>query len=175
MDQDPVTPPPAAEPPPGAQSSGGKPAIFQHVNTTVAGVTGLLVALGGLVATWDKIFPSKPATEQAAAAPAPQAAANTQAATAPADEPEAGAPLIYKGELVDGGKTLSIEWDGESWIVTEGGNDPWAYDDTLPPDDSKVMAVSNGHYLRWPIGGGEVDESEDKVKWKTYARVDAVD
>lgn len=171
MDQDPTTPPP---------SPGAKPGIFNNVNATIAGVTGLVVAVGGLAATWDKFFPSRAATEQPAAAAVPAAAPAAQpvanaAAVTTADDPEAGDPLLYKGELVDGGKTLTIEWDGESWIVTEGDKDPWSYDETLSPDDSRVLATSGGTYLRWPIAGGEVDESDDKVKWKTYARVEVAE
>ena len=69
MDQDPTpTPPP----------SDGKPGIFNKLNTTIAGVTGLVIALGGLAATWDKFFPNK----QAEAA----VSTNQVAEAVPADE-----------------------------------------------------------------------------------------
>ena len=152
----------------------GKPGFFQHVNGIVAGLTGLAVALGGLTAATKGTLWGTDKEEPAAVA-APAEAAAAAATDEPAAEPDAGDPISYKGELVEGGKTLTIDWDGESWVVTEGDNEPWAYDDTLSPDEERVMAVSNGNYLRWPIAGGEVDESEDKVKWKTYARVDPVD
>ncbi len=165
MDQEPQQP----------TSADGQPKLFRSLHGWIAGATGLVVALGGLAATWDRIFPTKPAEPQAVAAPAEtaqQAEPATEAATQA--EPEAGDPTSYRGELVDGGKVLTIDWDGENWIVTEGDNDPWSYDETLSPDEARVMAVSNGNYLRWPIDGGEVDESEDKLKWKTYGRVDVV-
>ena len=183
MDQEPQQPP----------SADGQPKLFRNIHGWIAGATGLVVALGGLAATWDRIFPAKPAEPQAAApvhqtrsgperlrGVRPRLRAHRRRAPAEAADrrrraAEAGDPTLYKGELVDGGKVVSIEWDGESWVVTEGDNDPWSYDDTLSPDETRVMAVSNGNYLRWPIAGGEVDESEDKVKWKTYARVDVAE
>jgi hypothetical protein len=164
MDQEPQQPP----------SADGQPKLFRNIHGWIAGATGLVVALGGLAATWDRIFPAKPAEPQAAAASA-EAAPQAEPTEEPEAEPEAGDPTLYKGELVEGGKVVTIEWDGESWVVTEGDNDPWSYDDTLSPDETRVMAVSNGNYLRWPIAGGEVDESEDKVKWKTYAHVDVAE
>ena len=162
-------------PPPPSPQSGGKPGIFQNINTTIAGVTGLVIAVGGLAASWDKIFPPKAAAEPPAAAQqvAAPATAPTNSAAVEEAEPEAGDPTLYKGELVDGERLVTIEWDGENWVVTESGNDPWYYDETISPDETKVLAVSNGSYLRWPIDGGEVDESDDKIKWKTWARVDA--
>ena len=170
MDHDPTpTPPPAND---------GKPGIFNKLNTTIAGVTGLVIALGGLAATWDKFFPNKQAEAAVTANQVAEAVPVDETATASAAteeaEPEAGDPTSYSGRKVDGGKAVTIKWDGENWILTEGEDDSWTYDETISPDESKVMAVSGGTYLRWPIEGGEVDESEDKVKWKTYATVDAV-
>lgn len=160
------------EPPPGVAD--GQPKLFKSIHGWIAGATGIIVALGGLAATWDRIFPPRPAAEQAVAAAPAETAPAAEAVDATEAEPEAGDPISYKGELVEGGKVVTINWDGESWVVTEGDGDPWSYDDTLSPDENRVMAVSNGNYLRWPIEGGEVDESEDKVKWKTYAKVDPV-
>ena len=53
MDQDPTPAPPPA--------NDGKPGVFTKLNGTIAGITGLVIALGGLAATWDRIFPNKEA------------------------------------------------------------------------------------------------------------------
>ena len=158
----------------GPPAADDQPKLFKSIHGWIAGATGLVVALGGLAATWDRIFPARTAEPQAVAASTETAPPAEPAEAATDAEPEAGDPLSYKGELVEGGKVVTIEWDGENWIVTEGDNEPWSYDETLSPDETRVLAVSNGNYLRWPLAGGEVDESEDKVKWKTYARVDVV-
>ena len=104
MDQDPTpTPPP----------SDGKPGIFNKLNTTIAGVTGLVIALGGLAATWDKFFPNKQAeaavsTNQVAeAVPADETAA--AGATEEESEPEADAATSYTGTRIKSGKALKID------------------------------------------------------------------
>lgn len=170
MDQDP-TPTPAND---------GKPGVFNKLNGTIAGITGLVIALGGLAATWDRIFPNKQAeaavpTNQEAEAVPPDETASAEATEEEA-EPEADAPTRYTGTRIKSGNALKIEWDAkeEYWVVTDGDNDPWSYDDTTSKDPAKYTGVSNGHYLRWPIDGGEVDESDDREGWKTYGRVDAV-
>lgn len=166
MDQDPTPAPPPA--------NDGKPGVFTKLNGTIAGITGLVIALGGLAATWDRIFPNK---EAEAAIPAQQLA---EAEAVPADEtaaaapdeaaPEEGAPTLYKGEELEDSKALTIEWDGRNWILTEG-DDRYTYDELTPADENTYEAVSGGNYLRWPIAGGEVDESENRKKWETYGNV----
>ena len=170
MDQDPTPTPPPGD---------GKPGVFNKLNGTIAGITGLVIALGGLAATWDRIFPNNKQAEAAvtsnlAAEAVPVDETATAAASTEEAEPEAGDPISYSGQKVDGGKAITIKWDGENWILTEGNDDSWTYDETISPDESRVMAVSGGTYLRWPINGGEVDESEDKVSWKTYGKVEVV-
>jgi len=171
MDQDPT--PPQQDNDPGPQAN-GNPGVFTKLNGTIAGITGLVIALGGLAATWDRIFPGDKGNVEAAVPAqltnAEAVPADETAADPTADEPEAGDPTSYSGQLVDGGKVLTIEWNGDSWDVTVG-DDNYSYDDTLSPDETRVMAVSGGSYLRWPIAGGEVDESDDKIKWKTYGSV----
>src|SRR5687767_10773945 len=100
------------------QPTDDQPKLFKSMHGWIAGATGLVVALGGLAATWDRIFPARPAEPQAAAA-STEAAPQAQAAEEPAAEPDAGDPTLYKGEMVEGGKVVTIEWDGESWVVTE--------------------------------------------------------
>ena len=169
MDQDPTPTPPSGD---------GKPGVFTKLNGTIAGITGLVIALGGLAATWDRIFPNNQAGAAVASNQTAEAVPMDETATASAAtedaEPEAGDPTSYSGKKIDGGKAVTIKWDGESWILTEGDDDTWSYDDLSPQEDGNYEAVSNGNYLRWPIAGGEVDESEDRKKWTTYGTVQPV-
>jgi hypothetical protein len=41
----------------------------------------------------------------------------------------------------------------------------------LYADTDQMGVVNNGNYLRWPIAGGEVDESGNRKKWTTYGSV----
>lgn len=154
---------PREQPPAG---DGGKPKIFQNVNGLIAGITGLLVALGGLAATWDKIFPGKKEpVEQAAAAPA--ASAQPQAAAATASEPEPGDPTLYEGDGV------KLEWSGNEWLLTDDDT-VYHYEEVFSPDETRILAYdkANNAYLRWPVKGGMAEEgSADKQLWSNYAEI----
>lgn len=173
MDQDPTPP----------QQDNGNPGIFTKLNGTIAGITGLLIALGGLAATWDRIFPPSQSQAEvstaaqltnAEAVPPDETAAGDEAA-ATEDAPEQGDPTSFSGTMIKGGKVLKIVWDDQAaeWSVTEG-DEEFGYDDTSSNYPGSYVAVSNGNYLRWPVEGGEVDRSEDKVAWQTYGNVDPV-
>src|SRR5436190_4384024 len=112
------TPPPSPTPP-----EGGKSGFFQNINTTIAGITAIVVSVGGLAATWDRILPPGQAEAAAPGEVANETAVpsdEANAADAADAEPEAGEPTLYQGTVVDGGKVLKIEWTGESWTITEG-------------------------------------------------------
>jgi hypothetical protein len=164
--------------------SDGGPKIFGNINTTIAGVTGLLVALGGLAATWDKFFGDKPATEQRAAA----STAPAEADKAPAETAEAAGtatssqseerPKIYTGDLYADGKfeggAMSLKYDGENWILT--ADQRYVYEPLASSNKDQIRAYNAdyGSYLRWPVGGGQVEESLDnKANWSSYAKVTA--
>lgn len=164
---------------PSSSGRGGKPGIFQKLNTTIAGITGLVIALGGLTAAtkgvlWDK----EPSEKQAvAAAPAEQPAAAEQAT----EEAEAEAPTtLYKGDLYDDGKfnggSLSLEKKGTKWVLDDGDKQ-YEYDELASDDKSQILAVSSSYTsaLRWPAAGGIVEESQDerRDKWETYGKVEA--
>jgi hypothetical protein len=165
MDQEPVQEP--------SEQKDEKPRLFQNANAVIAGITGLVVALGGLAAATKDMWSSKEAEQPVLAAPARSPAAPPQAEPAAAQDdaaPEAGDPTLYKGEELENNKAVTIEWDGKNWILTVG-EDSYTYDDLTPEDDVNYEAVSNGNYLRWPIAGGEVDESGNRKKWTTYGSV----
>ncbi len=158
---------------PAQDDDADKPKIFQNVNGMIAGVTGLLVAAGGLAATWDRIFPSKPA-EQEVAAPAAAAMsepAATDAATDATSEPEAGDPTYYEGDGV------KLEWVGEEWQLVESDT-IHHLEEMYSSDDTRFLAFdkASSAYLRWPIKGGMAEMgSPDKLTWTAYVELEPVE
>jgi hypothetical protein len=157
---------PAEQP---ADTSDERPKIFKNINGWIAGVTGAVIALGGLATAVKQFMPDKkPATEQVANTatpakiPAPAAAADTSA-----EEPDQGDPLVYEGDGV------KLEWTDEEWLLT-GKDGTYHYEDMYSPDDSKVLGYdkANNAYLRWPIKGGMSEEgSADKQTWTNYIEI----
>jgi hypothetical protein len=167
MDQEPVD-----------QSSGtaeAKPKLFQNINGVIAGLTGLVVAAGGLVAAYTGLKPDNKPVEE----PIEQAAPNDQAAqqavgtNAPADTAaEVEYPILYTGDTRDG-ISVKIEFDDNEWVLTEGRGTPYTYVEMLSSDEKVLKAFDKdtGYYLRWPINGGLVEESQDDEDYDPYADV----
>ncbi len=142
------------------ESSDGKPKIFGNMNTVIAGVTGLLIAIGGLATTWDKIFGGDEPAEQAVAAKSEEAPAAEEPAADTAAEAED--PTYY--DIDDGGSLRFI--DG-LW-VENSNNGKFRYEE-VSNDGEMIVAVDRGGgdngedaWLRWPIAGGRAQESQDK-------------
>ena len=164
-----------------AKGSDGGPKIFGNLNTTIAGVTGLLIALGGLAATWDKIFGDKPATEQGAsmaAEPDKLPVETERAAGAATPSQSAERSKIYTGDLYADGKfeggAISLRHDGENWILT--ADQRYVYEPLASANNDQIRAYNADYasYLRWPVDGGEVEESvNNKASWAPYAKVTA--
>lgn len=164
------------EPPqeqPGEGSGGGGPKIFNKLNTMIAGVTGLVIAMGGLAATWDKMFGGKPAEEQAATAQPETLADATPAAEEQAvEEPAAEDPSYYD---IDEGGTL--RWIDGLW-VEKTGNGTFRYEQ-VSNDGYKTVAVDRGGgengedvWLRWDTAGGQAQKSFDRqATWEDVFNV----
>lgn len=160
------------EPTPAGTS--GKAGAFQKINGVIAGLTGLVIAVGGLAAAtkgvvWDK--EDKAAEEQSVVAQP------VEPAPVPKDEEPAPQTTLYKGDLYNDGDftggSVQLEKTGDTWTLT-AGNDAYSYDELATNDKSHILAVSGSSTLRWPVKGGVVEESEEdrRDEWKTYARVD---
>jgi hypothetical protein len=174
-----------AEPP--ADASDERPKIFKNINGWIAGVTGAVIALGGLATAVKQFMPDKPATEQgASAAPADTATAeldNLPLATPISVEPgtlisASDRPKIYTGDLYANGKfeggAMSLKYDGENWILT--ADQRYIYEPLASSNRGQIRAYNKEYdsYLSWPVDGGEVEESTDnKVSWSDYAKVTA--
>ena len=160
------------------QASGatdGKPKLFQNINGMIAGLTGLVVAVGGLIAAYTGLKPDKPAEE-----PVEQAALTTQGS---AEQPEAanaepqtpveeGNPGLYTGDKSDG-TSVKLEFDGDEWVLTEGRANRYTYVEMLTSDPKIVKAFDKdtGYYLRWPVDGGALEESQDDDDYDPYADI----
>jgi hypothetical protein len=172
---------PQEPPPPPQQPSGpGKPGFFQSMNGVIAGLTGLVIALGSLAAAWNSIFPSNEeqevANSQAEDANTAEAAPDDSAAAATAIPAKAA---NYSGNLyVDkayGGDAVTLEDNGENWVLTVGDEDPVDYEEVKSSDPAWITAYSKDRekYLSWPIAGGQLQEgNSDKDQWTIYGWVD---
>lgn len=169
MDQEPVQRP--------SGTSDGKPKLFQNINGVIAGLTGLVVAVGGLIAAYSGLKPDKkPAEEPVEQVALANQASPQQTDTANAEAPtpeEEGNPGLYTGDKSDGTATVKIEFDGENWVLTEGGKTSYTYAEMLTSDETIVKAYDKdtGYFLRWPVEGGLAEESQDDKDYDPYADV----
>jgi hypothetical protein len=165
-----------------SESSGEQPKFFKGMNGLIAGATALLIALGGLATTWDKIFGDKPGEEQpAATAPAEPEKLSSEASPATgaqAPSQSNARPKVYTGDLYADGKfeggAMSLKHDGENWILT--ADQRYVYLPLASSDKDKIRAYNADYasHLRWPVNGGEVEEKlGDKPGWDPYAKVTA--
>jgi len=168
---------PAEQP---AETSDERPKIFKNVNGWIAGVTGAVIALGGLATAVKQFMPDKPATEEAASTSPAEADRPTieteRAARAEAPSQSVERPKIYTGELYADGKfeggAMSLKHDGENWILT--ADQRYVYEPLASANKDQVRAYNADYasYLRWPADGGEVEESlNNKASWAPYAKV----
>jgi hypothetical protein len=150
-----------------SESSDGPQKFFKSMNGMIAGATALLIALGGLATTWDKIFGGKPAAQAAASTEAPAKGGQPQAAADVPVQPAADLPLLYEGDDV------KLEFADDKWVLTDADG-TYDYEELLSPDEDRVLAYSKPYdsYLRWPVKGGWAEEStDDKQSWKRYAEL----
>jgi hypothetical protein len=148
-------------------TSDPQPKFFKSMNGMIAGATALLIAFGGLLTTWDKIFGDKPVANTAA----PPAAAPAQAADDTAEPPEEAAISSYEGLFK--GEPAKLEYGDEQWVLTDQDG-TYTYDDELvSPDETRLLVfdTTNKSYIRWPIQGGMAEWSTDKENWSNYAKL----
>jgi len=160
---------PAEQP---AETSDERPKIFKNVNAWIAGVTGAVIALGGLATAVKQFMPDKPATEEPASTAPAEADRRTveteRAAGAEAPSQSVERPKIYTGELYADGKfeggAMSLKHDGENWILT--ADQRYVYEPLASANKDQVRAYNADYasYLRWPVDGGEVEESLNKKR-----------
>ena len=162
------------------QGTDERPKIFGNVNGWIAGVTGLVVAMGGLFTAYDRMWGDRKDEPQAVAAPAPAEPNAQQSPAVPAADATPATQArrrIYTGELFADGKyeggAMSLRHDGENWILT--ADQRYVYEQLDSSDADRIRAYNRDYdsYLRWPAGGGEVEEKIGTAGWNPYARVAA--
>ena len=144
-----------------------RPGFFKSANGLIAGLTGLLIAFGGLITAYRE-FIQKPHKEAAAANSTDQQASDTQAAdTQTADTQANEEPWGY---TTDAGGTLRFK--GGLWIETDAEGTETRYSPESVENGftyaSDSGAGPNGEdvFLRWPTAGGQVEKSVDRqVTW----------
>lgn len=166
---------------PAGQGADERPAIFGNVNGWIAGVTGVLVAMGGLFTAYDKVWGNRNAQPQAVVATTPKAdeprTEQVMAVKAAGSEDTPVRRLIYTGELYADGKldggAMSLRHDGENWILS--ADQRYVYEQLAATGNEQIRAYNRDYDsdLRWPVNGGDVEERIGKAGWNPYAKVSA--
>lgn len=143
-----------------------RPGFFKSANGLIAGLTGLLIAFGGLITAYRE-FIQKPRNEAAAAANADSTdAQQAPEADTPTADTQAEANEDPWGYTTDTGGTLRFK--GGLWIETDAEGTETRYspesvenglsyarDKGAAPDGEDV-------FLRWPTTGGQAQKSVDR-------------
>ena len=150
------------------ETTDDQPKIFKSLTAWIGGVTGVIVALGGLASAFG-IFSGRDTAQEEVrtngGAPVVQEERNAiseeaNAATQSAQEEQ---PTSYKTD--DGGTLSSV--DG-LWVWTTNDGVKYRYKE-VSNDSATTVAILNGGgedgadvYLRWPNAGGQAFQSFDE-------------
>ncbi len=168
-----------------SEPNGEKPKFFQNINGVIAGVTGLVIALGGLAAATKDLWSSKEVDQpvQTASTNSGAEQAQAQSLTSSATKPPVVRPTAYKGKLYNkdseayDGATVLLTKDGARWVLTTGDTD-WNYDEIVSPDQAVIVAKSTEYTskMRWPVEGGVMKETTTSGAddWEYYADIKPV-
>jgi len=144
--------------------AGKRAGIFGNMTAWLGGITGLIVAITGLVAVWPRAKEAEPV--EAAAAQVEGAAAEDAAVEDPAaEEPvEATAPLPLNYRAV--GATFE-KIDGE-WVYTSATEETRYKEVSRRGGSTVVFDPAREVYARWPNQGGSVEEkgADDQAEWE---------
>lgn len=142
------------------------PPIFTNIKAWIAGVTGVVIALAGLLGAYKQLMPEKQA-EPATNVAAPAESSEPVTAADLSKKAEEDLPLLYEG---DGAK---LEFVDDQWVMTTAEGE-FEYKEMYSPDETRVVAFDklNNAYLRWPIKGGMAEESTDgEESWKSWIKL----
>jgi hypothetical protein len=151
----------------------GSPPFLNNVTKWIGGLTAVVLALAGLKAAagqLDLFGSDKPSnTEQVqdgAEATEPQ----------PVADITANLPTKYTGTWQ--GQDVTLEWRNGIWVETtaEGTDDEIVTRyEQLSRTDIMTNAIDRNRnlYVRWPSGGGTLEESEDAITWTRSYEVSA--
>ena len=139
---------------------GGEPTkIFSNMTAWLGGITGLVVAVTGLIAVWPKGKEAEPVT---AASPVETAAADESAEEEPVEAAANPLPLEYKAV----GATFE-KIDGE-WVYASATEETRYKEVSRRGGSTVVFDPEREVYARWPNRGGRVEEkgADDQAEWE---------
>ena len=155
-----------------------RPAVFNRLTGWIGGLTAVVLALAGLRAAYQQLSPPKaePAAASAVASPVDQTAENSVVdESAVAEEAAEGStePLAYTGNYE--GRAVTLSWVDGLWEETDG--EYVARYEELSRDGTTINAIDRDRktYIRWPIAGGMLQESEDRQTWTDSYRAEPVE
>lgn len=143
-----------------SEGSSERPKFFSNATAWLGGITGLIVAVTGLVAVWPRAKPSEPVKAEAALVdPAAEEAATDDEAVDTTARP---LPLKYKAV----GATFE-KVDGE-WVYISASEETRYKEVSRQGGNTVVFDPKREVYARWPNQGGKVEEkgSDDQAEWE---------
>ena len=140
--------------------AGERGKIFSSMTAWLGGITGLVVAITGLLAVWPQGKKAEPAEAMESAAEIP--AVEEPAADEPVEDSTA-APLPLKYAAV--GATFE-KVDGE-WVYTSDSEETHYQEVSRRGGNTVVYDPQREVYARWPNRGGNVEEkgSAEGAEW----------
>lgn len=146
------------------ETTDDQPRIFKNVTAWIGGVTGVIVALGGLASAFGMFTGHNSRQAEVPANAAAPTSEPLAAATQSAQEDE---PISYKTD--DGGTLSSV--DG-LWVWTTKDGEKYRYKEVSNDSVTTVAVLKGGGedgadvYLRWPNAGGQAFQSfDDQATW----------
>jgi hypothetical protein len=144
--------------------TGEPPKIFSNMTAWLGGITGLVVAVTGLIAVWPDAKEAKPVS--AASTPAETAATDDPAANPADEEPvePAADPLPLKYKAVG----ATFEKIGGEWVYSSATEETRYKEVSRRGGSTVVFDPAREVYARWPNRGGSVEEkgSGDEDEWE---------
>ena len=144
------------------QQSGSerKSGLFANMNAVIAGITGLLVAAGGLASQWDKMpWANHSSVEAASTEPAAESNLSDEVAD------DDSVPGEYDIDFADD-TTGKVSFDGKKWWTMTSGPNSSRYEDSSNEYETILVASGGGEdgqdeMYKWPTKGGTLMVSED--------------
>jgi hypothetical protein len=144
-----------------------RPKFFNSVTGWIGGLTAVVLALAGLKTAYNQLGPSesRKTAETEVATGSKEAAAAVPTTEA---ETQADFPTSYTGTWK--GNDVTLEWRNGLWVETtdQGEEEPVVINyEQLSRTDIMTNAIDRDRnmYVRWPTGGGTVEESENGTTW----------
>ncbi len=143
-----------------SEGASERPKLFNNATAWLGGLTGLIVAVTGLIAVW----PHSKRSEAVEAAATPVEAASADAATDEESVEATAQPLPLKYKAV--GATFE-KVDGE-WVYASASEETRYKEVSRTGGNTVVFDPKREVYARWPNRGGKVEEkaADDQAEWE---------